>query len=167
MKTKTFAESGYLFDFSNAMCAKKADETNYAGLSSVDFIVETATAFYFVEVKNPDNPRTPAENQEDYLRRLNEAVFPLEAVKKFSDTLLSQLAMGRVFPKPVHYIYLLEFQAFTSYERLALWEKVSKRLPVGLKNKRFVNVLNVGKFELLTMEQFQNTYREFPVEAES
>ena len=50
MNNKKFEESGYCFSFLTAKNAVKADEKNYAQLSSVDFIVETDSSFLFIEV---------------------------------------------------------------------------------------------------------------------
>lgn len=165
MENKQFEESGYRFSFPTAQRADKADAVNYAGMSFVDFIVETDSTIYFIEIKNPDNPKAPSKNREEYLAKLQESVFPNAVVKKFSDTLLAQLAMGRSFPKPVQYIFILEFSAFSSYERQILFDKVNHRLPVGLNDRNFTNVDRVESFQLLTIAQFEEQYQDFSVES--
>lgn len=165
MENKQFEESGYRFSFPAVQQAVKADVVNYAGLSFVDFIVETDSLVYFIEIKNPDNPKAPSKNRDEYLARLQDTIFPNAVVKKFSDTLLAQLAMGRSFQKPVQYIFILEFGAFSSYERQRLFDKVNHRLPVGLNHKVFTNVALVKNFKLLTIAQFEEQYQEFAVEA--
>ena len=87
MENKLFEESGYRFSFPAVQRAMKADVVNYAGLSFVDFIVETDSMVYFIEVKNPDNPKAPSKNRDEYFARLQETAFPNAVVKKFSDTL--------------------------------------------------------------------------------
>ena len=164
MENKQFEESGYRFSFPSAQQAIKADAVNYAQLAFVDFIVETDSMFYFIEVKNPDNPKAHSKNRTEYLAKLREDIFPNGVVKKFSDTLLSQLAMGHLFPKPVQYIFILEFSAFSSYERQILFEKVNNRLPVGLKNSVFINVSRINSFQLLTIAEFEKRYQNFSVE---
>ena len=164
MENKQFEESGYRFSFPAVQRAIKADAVNYAGLSFVDFIVETDSMFYFIEVKNPDNPNAPSKNRNEYFDKLQETVFPNAVVKKFSDTLLAQLAMGYSFPKPVQYIFILEFGAFSSYERQILFDKVTHRLPVGLNHRTFTNVALVKNFKLLTIAQFEEQYQDFTVQ---
>ena len=165
MESKQFEESGYRFSFPSAQRVVKADAVNYAGLSFVDFIVETDSMIYLIEVKNPDNPNAPSKNRDEYFARLQEAVFPNGVVKKFSDTLLAQLAMGRVFSKPVQYIFILEFRAFGSYERQKLFDKVNHRLPAGLNHKVFTNIAQIKNFKLLTATQFREQYPDFALEA--
>lgn len=164
MENRQFEESGYRFSFPSALNAVKADAVNYARLSFVDFIVETDSMFYFIEVKNPDNPKAHIKNRADYLVKLRENIFPDGIVKKFSDTLLAQLAMGHSFPKPVEYIFILEFSAFSSYERQMLFEKINNRLPVGLRDKVFINVSRIKGFQLLTMAEFEKQYKSFSIE---
>lgn len=164
MENKHFEESGYRFSFPAVQRAIKADSVNYAGFSFVDFIVETDSMFYFIEIKNPDNPNAPSQKRDEYFAKLQEAVFPNAVVKKFSDTLLAQLAMGYSFPKPVQYIFILEFRAFSSYERQRLFDKVNHRLPVGLNHRIFTNVAQVKSFKLLTIEQFEEQYPGFTAE---
>lgn len=164
MESKQFEESGYRFSFPAVQRAIKADAVNYAGLSFVDFIVEADSMVYFIEIKNPDNPNAPSKNRDKYFARLQEAVFPNAVVKKFSDTLLAQLAMGYSFPKPVQYIFILEFRAFSSYERQILYDKVNHRLPVGLNHRAFANIACIKSFRLLTIAQFEEQYQDFAVE---
>lgn len=165
MANRQFEESGYKFSFLGVQRAIKADSVNYAGLSFVDFIVETDSMVYFIEIKNPDNPKAPSKNRDEYLEKLKKSVFPNAVVKKFSDTLLAQLAMGYSFPKPVQYIFILEFSAFSSYERQILFDKVNNRLPVGLNHRAFTNVAVVKSFKLLTIAQFKEQYQDFAVES--
>ena len=162
---RIFEESGYRFRFPSALWAVKADVVNYARLSLVDFVVETDSVFYFIEVKNPDNPKASPKNRRDFLSKLQAETFPAEITKKFTDTLLAQLAMGRSFPKPVQYLFILEFGAFSSYERQILFDRVNNRLPAGLKDSVFVNVSSVKSFRLLTIAEFQRQFRDFCVES--
>lgn len=164
MENKQFEESGYKFSFPAAQRAVKADAVNYAGLSFVDFIVETDSMVYFIEIKNPDHPNALPKSRDAFFSRLQDEVFPNAVVKKFSDTLLAQLAMGCSFPKPVQYIFILEFGAFSSYERQILFDKVTHRLPVGLNHRTFTNVALVKNFKLLTIAQFEEQYQDFTVQ---
>lgn len=164
MENKQFEESGYCFSFPTAQNAVKADEKNYAQLSSVDFIVETDSFFYFIEVKNGDTSQSRAESRIQFLDKLRNQNFPFDMVKKFSDTLMARLAMGETFAKPIRYIYILEFSAFGSYERMKLFEKVNDRIPKGLKNEVFTKVNSIDGFDLLTVEKFKNEYPDFCVE---
>ena len=164
MNNKKFEESGYCFSFLTAKNAVKADEKNYAQLSSVDFIVETDSSFLFIEVKNADTSKSKEEAKMQFLKKVGDRKFPVDTVKKFSDTLMALLAMGATFPKPIRFIYILEFSMFGSHERLRLVDEVNNRMPWGLKNKIFTKVKSLTSFELLTVEKFRTKYPDFNIE---
>ena len=164
MNNKKFEESGYCFSFLTAKNAVKADEKNYAQLSSVDFIVETDSSFLFIEVKNADTSKSKEEAKMQFLKKVGDRKFPVDTVKKFSDTLMAQLAMGATFPKPIRFIYIVEFSMFGSHERLRLVDEVNNRMPWGLKNKIFTKVKSLTSFELLTVEKFRTKYPDFNIE---
>ena len=83
MNNKKFEESGYCFSFLTAKNAVKADEKNYAQLSSVDFIVETDSSFLFIEVKNADTSKSKEEAKMQFLKKVGDRKFTVDTVKNF------------------------------------------------------------------------------------
>lgn len=157
---KVFIESGYKFDFSGGISAIIADKPNYSGLSAVDFIVETKDEFLFIEIKNPDNPKSNENERKVFLEALKSELFPYQMSGKFKDTLLCRWAFDEQYNKPIRYIILLQFDRFGKAERGRLKTKILGRLPSGLNKKEFKRRINIWGFNLVDIDEFG---KEFPV----
>lgn len=159
---KIFKESGFQFDFTNSINVYKADEPNYHGLSAVDFIIETPGEYLFVEVKNPDNKKASQEEKKRFLEEMKLPLYPLKMSTKFKDSLLKELASGKVFTKPIHYILLLEFSKFDAGQRRLLYQKINNFIPRFSEEEIYRSVKNI-RFILHNKNEFISAYNTFNV----
>lgn len=128
-------EGALRFDFSGALEAFKFDEQDKTsptchGLShcmkAVDFVVEYADHYLFVEVKDPRRPdRFDSEPDESALVK--------SLVTKFRDTFLYRWAEGKL-DKPVRYQCLIELD---NAQTLHLMKQLKNQLPTNGPSKRW------------------------------
>ncbi len=128
------------FDFPAAVQARKFDHDDH-GLShcmkAVDFIVELADRYLFVEVKDPfttlSDPAaaTNADKaRKAFLNRLSSNRLPLELARKYRDSFLYRWAEGKL-DKDVYYVVLLEIPSLDPAEYLAITERLKRVLPTN------------------------------------
>jgi len=158
-----FEESGYIFDFNNSVSACKADDQAYNDLTAVDFVIETAEDFLFIEVKNADNEKATEKSRKAFFEDLHKPTFPYQVGGKFKDTLLRRWACEEVFEKPIRCVFVLEYKSFTKTERGMLKEKIHNRIPFSLNKAEFGGKKHFGKFELLTVNEFCDAFPDFQV----
>ncbi|MDR2727738.1 MAG: hypothetical protein LBB56_01300 [Chitinispirillales bacterium] len=161
MENKQFEESGYLFDFTDSILSQKADEPQFHDLSAVDFIVEMADNFLFVEIKNPDNQKATAKAKREFLNDLKNDMYPYKIGSKYSNTILRSWGRGESFSKPIICIFILEFTNFTAIERKRLRDKIFNRLPFSLNKLAPDGRKHLHSFELLTIDEFRNKFCNF------
>lgn len=113
-------EDNLEFDFSDAISVRKFDDNNHHklldhGMSAVDFIVELDSAYLFVEVKDPSNPKGKCRNIEadrakltsnshDYRENMK-----LCLSKKFRDTFIYRWAENKI-DKPIHFLTIMTLE---------------------------------------------------------
>jgi len=154
-----FSESGFRFDFSNCLSAYKADTITYHDLSAVDFVVETDENVVFIEVKNPDNPRSSTQSRKAFLDELLTNVYPYIISDKYKNVLLRTWARGEKFSKPIICVLILEFSEFKGSDREKLHEKIFNRLPFSLNKAEFGATKHFEKrFDLLSYEEFCSVF---------
>ena len=162
-----FSESGFRFDFTNCLSAYKADSITYHDLSAVDFVVETSDNVIFIEVKNPDHPKSTAHSRKVFLNDLETNVYPYLISDKYKNVMLRTWARGEVFSKPIICVLLLEFGALRGTDREKLHEKIFNRLPLSLNKPEFGNKKHFEKrFDLLSFNEFCSTFPMISVDEE-
>jgi hypothetical protein len=154
-------ESGQLsFDFSASDSPYRADSPGYQGLSAVDFVVEMPKVFYFIEVKNLEDPKIPVEyiamQKEKFLIKVDENEFQREIRSKLKDTLLKKLAAGEHITKPVIYILLLEFKDLNFQQKRKLFENIGSSIPRFLESE--YSAIHSVKFDLCDKKEYDSTY---------
>jgi hypothetical protein len=118
------------FDFAAALKAVKFDDGITHAKSSVqavDFIVEHADRYTFVEVKDPDEPG--AANVEAFREKLKSGQLIRSLAGKFRDSLFFRVIQG-VEKKPVEYIVLLSMAALTDADLLTKTDELKRSLPI-------------------------------------
>ena len=155
-----FEESGLRFDFGMARNAIKADAKNVQGLSLVDFIVETDTEYVFIEVKNPDNPCANKKKRRIYLEDLRLDTYYLKMARKFKDSLLKEVVMGKCFIKPITYIVLLHFSLFDMNQRMVLLNKIREQIPI-FKETEYKAVMKITFAGVMNIDEFNVHYPQF------
>ncbi len=125
-------EGDLRFDFTKAVRAKRFDDKAQHGLThcmkAVDFILETKDAYYFVEVKDPDNPN--AKNKAAFISKLTSGELNKNLTGKYRDTLIYRWAENAL-SMPVHYVVLLCMQSLDAAALLARTEELRRNLPLN------------------------------------
>ncbi|WP_424767515.1 hypothetical protein [Paenibacillus sp. sgz302251] len=159
---KQVTEKDIFFDFSNALQVNKGDAVTINGMKFVDFIIELADRFIFLEVKDPDNPRATPEAKLNYLRKMRSREIGWELGQKVKDTLLYEWARDRRLDKPIHYVVLMEASFADSPTLLALIDRTKGYLPLGLTNRPEVKRNCIDHFLILTLQKWNEHYAELP-----
>lgn len=119
------------FDFSGATKAIKFDDGVSHAKSSVqpvDFIVEHADRYTFIEIKDPDEPG--AANVEAFREKLKSGILVRSLAGKFRDSLFFRVIQC-VEKKPVEYIVLLSMAVLTDADLLSKTDQLKRSLPIG------------------------------------
>jgi len=161
MTDKVLKEGRFAFDFSHSIDAFVADKPQYNGLSAVDFIVETEELHLFIEVKDPGNPNAHAP--EVFIEKfIDELKTPAKVTGKFKDSLLKQLAQGRVFcHKPIVYVVVLEWHKFDKQQWQRTYDNIKNTMP-SFKEDCFSSIKSI-MFMMLDVGKFQKTFPMFKV----
>jgi hypothetical protein len=167
MNDRYFREGRFSFDFEKSLSASKADLPYLNGLGGVDFVVELEDRFIFVEVKDLDNKRVPSNERLEWIEKLKitkDNPFLNDLGVKFKDTVLRKWAKNVELDKPVYYIIILQFDAIDALQKTKLAEDLSGKLPTCINEKYgFCKNLQIKRREILSVEEWQDKYSEFPV----
>lgn len=117
IQNRDWIEGDIYFDFSQAASVLSLDDHGRGhGLNrlmkAVDFVVEWEDAFWFVEVKDPEQSRIPAQHkdtqQQDFLEKIRSgSLIHAELFPKFIDSLI-YLGLNQGIPgKPMRYLTLI------------------------------------------------------------
>lgn len=111
---------------------RKLDDPATHGLShcmkAVDFVVELADKFYFVELKDPDHPGATAARRAAFLQKLTSGTLDTDLKQKFRDSFLYEWASNRA-NKPIVYVVLLGMASLSPTDLLMRTESLKKHLP--------------------------------------
>lgn len=122
------------FDFPGAIQAVQFDDGGH-GLShcmkAVDFIVELADRYLFVEVKDPANSKATAEAQAGFVATLTSGALCKALTGKLRDSLLYRWAEDRL-DKDVYYLVLLELpQPHDPAHYVTITDALKRDLPLN------------------------------------
>jgi len=163
---------GFSFDFSDAIDAfifdeKDESKATYHGLpmKSVDIIVELASAYLFVEMKDFDNPELYKELSADNADVNKEKHGNFQWLKnylkyKYRDSYLFRHAEDKV-DKPIYYICLLTFDNVLNN---VMQKSLSQELPVGLASKRWKKAI-VENCQVVNVVKWNKNFPQWPVTA--
>ncbi len=153
-------EDGIEIDFSDAITAVKFDEKSSHGLShcmkAVDFIIELADSFLFVEVKDPSNPKTRLKQKDRFNVDLSSGKIEHDLVVKFRDTFIYRWAV-RKDNKPIRYLVLITLEDALLN---SLQTRLCKKLPMEIVfwDRQIVQCCFV-----LNMETWNRNFPKWPV----
>jgi len=97
-------------------------------MKAVDFIVEFADYYLFVEVKDPQDSRATEERRAAYAAKLSQPAFPQTLSRKFRDSILYRWAEEKL-DKPVRYVVLLVLDSLDAAAYLSLGEALEREIP--------------------------------------
>ena len=138
---------------------EKFDEKSYNGLKLVDFLVQNEDCLYFIEVKDYEHPKTPAEQRTTNYKMLDDpaAAFPLEIGMKLKDSLLRYYALSREFTTEVKFLLIINSDELKSRERIKLAERVAGYVPNGLNSDNHPNFSKIS-FDMPLVDSVEEKY---------
>lgn len=99
-------------------------------MKAVDFVIEFADRYLFLEIKDPDGSPSPRARAE-FLRNLESGSLDEDLKYKYRDSFLYEWAAGRA-DKPVDYFVLIASRNLDSAQLLRRRDTLRKKLPAGL-----------------------------------
>lgn len=97
-------------------------------LKSVDFVIETASHYLYVELKDPEDPSN-VNPPSDFLDRFLSGSIDEALVGKYRDTWIYKVAFQKVRPKPIKYLVLIAGSQLGSAELANRAARLRHRLP--------------------------------------
>ena len=159
-------EGDLRIDFADALSARKLDDENH-GLShcmkAVDFVVELSDRYLFIEVKDPQNPDSPADNRQRFADEFSRGALDEDFKYKYRDSFLYEWAMGRA-DKPIHYLTLVAHDGLQIAHLTRRQEELKRILPLqgpGNQDWQRPFVSGVGVFNV---DSWNRRYPHRPVE---
>ena len=126
----TLIEDDFEFNFSGAMKAIKFDDgATYAATSiqPVDFLVEYADRYCFIEVKDPDNPA--AVNVSAFFEKLKSGKLIRSLAGKYRDSLFAR-SFQNVASKKNEYVVLISMSELDEALLLTKQDELQKSIPL-------------------------------------
>lgn len=127
-----FTEGNLQIVINGALDARKFDDASH-GLShcmrAVDFVVELADHYLFIEFKDPQHPMAPAQAAADYRRQFQSGQIDEELKYKYRDSFLYEWASGRA-DKPIHYLVLIALADLDDSDLLVGQDRLEQKLPL-------------------------------------
>ena len=99
-------------------------------MKSVDFILELADRYLFVEFTDPGNPKAREKNRQDFIQDFQSGRLDQELKHKYRDSFLYEWASGRA-NKPVDYLVLIGLDSLTGAELSNRSQALGRELPVN------------------------------------
>jgi hypothetical protein len=127
-------------------------------MKAVDCIFEWAGAAWFLEIKDPDNPRS---RDASFLARLQSGHIDNDLKYKYRDSYLYEYGSGKQY-KTIHFVVLIGWKSIDSAGLLRRTESLGEQMPLsgpdGAWQKPFVSSCTV-----LNIDSWNRTFSRFPV----
>jgi len=130
-------------------------------MKAVDCIFEWNGDTYFLEIKDPDNPKAQTEGKEQFLREFQSDVLTNKLTYKYRDSFLYEYASDRIKGK-IHYIVLLCMKQLDSYLLSSRSDELRKSIPLERPNGPWQNSF-VSSCTVLNIEAWKRNLAQFPV----
>lgn len=98
-------------------------------MSAVDFIVELAESYLFIEIKDPQAPQVPGRETSRFYNRFIGERLDEEFKSKYRDSFLYGWASG-LANKPIHYLVLIGLDFLTKAELARRTVALEQKLPL-------------------------------------
>ena len=97
-------------------------------MKAVDFVMELADRYLFIELKDPQHPRATTQSRNKFKERLHRGVLDEDLKYKYRDSFLYEWAAGRA-DKPIYYFVLVALDTLDEVELLTRTEALARNLP--------------------------------------
>ena len=98
-------------------------------MKAVDFVLELADRYLYIEVKDPQHPRATDRARNAFIRRLHSGQLDEDLKDKYRDSFLYQWAAGRA-DKPVHYLVLIAVDTLDDAQLAHRTSALERQLPL-------------------------------------
>jgi hypothetical protein len=119
-------------------------------MKAVDCIFEWSGEIYFLEIKDPDNPKAQAKDKAEFLNNLNSGGLNNDLKYKYRDSFLYEYGSGKQY-RTIHYLVLIGWESIDGAALLRRTESLSCQIPVkgpdGPWQKPFVASCSVHNIE--------------------
>lgn len=145
--------------------ARKFDDSVTHGLThcmkTVDFILELKDRFLFIEVKDPEDPRSKQDEQSKFIQKFLTGGIDEDLKYKYRDSFLYEWASERA-NKPIYYLVLIAISNLSEADLLARTDDLKRKLPLygpasGVWKKEIVR--DVVVFNIDTWNKMLNKYQ--------
>lgn len=99
-------------------------------MKAVDFIFELDDRYYFIEFKDPQNPKSKPKDRDKFITSFLSGKTDRELTLKYRDSFLYEWASGRA-NKKIYYYILMAFDKLTEPDLLARTDELKRILPSG------------------------------------
>ena len=135
--TWVFPERDLEISISGALDARKFDEQSTHGvgfMKAVDFVVEFADRYLFIEFKDPQQPGSDLTEDQDLTDYYQSEKIDDELIYKYRDSFLYEWAAGRA-ERDVYYLVLIAIERLTSADLDKKKKDLDRKLPVGIPSQ--------------------------------
>ena len=118
---------------SEAVKARKFDEPSSHRVSfmkAVDFVVEFADRYVFIEFKDPQQPGSELASEQDLIDYYQSEKIDNELIYKYRDSFLYEWAAGRA-ERDVYYLVLIAIEQLTTADLDKKKKDLDRKLPTG------------------------------------
>ncbi len=162
----TLTEGNLQITIDNAVSTRKFDDDSH-GLShcmkAVDFIIELADRYLFVEFKDPQHPRADRRNRDRFIRRFTSGEIDEELKYKYRDSFLYEWASGRA-NKPVQYLVLIALDTLDDQILLTRKDRLEQILPLLGPHSRSWDRPIATDVNVFNIDSWNRAFPEFPIE---
>ena len=96
-------------------------------MKGVDFIIELADRYQFIEIKDPQYPQ---ESASEYRQRFTSGSIDRDFMYKYRDTFLYEFASGRA-DKPIYYLMLIALDTLKPADLQHRQRQMERKLPLS------------------------------------
>ena len=153
------------FTFEDAISARKFDGADHRlshCMKAVDFIVEFADRYLFVEVKDPQHSRARERDSRRWINRFTSSGLDQDLLYKYRDSFLYEWASGRA-DKPIVYVALIALDTLDSALLQTRQRDLGNSLPLqGPGSQTWVRPF-VSACLVLNVESWNRSFPAHPV----
>lgn len=161
----SFIEGELRVTFTDAVSARKFDGDDH-GLShcmkAVDFVIELANRYIFIEFKDAQASKAPKQDMADYLNRFLKGQVDEELKSKYRDSFIYEWAAGRA-DKPISYFVLFASDSLDAAQLLSRQDELKRILPLtGPRGQSWIRPF-VTSCAVFNIAMWNKNLRQYPV----
>ena len=128
----TLSEGDLEMDVPDALGGGRFDGTAHGlgrCMKAVDFVVELADRYLYIEMKDPQHPRATDQARNAFIEELHSGRLDQDLKYKYRDSFLYEWAAGRA-DKPVHYLVLIALDTLDDAQLASRTHTLKQQLPL-------------------------------------